>query len=170
MQACSRSATPTRLPNAQPAYAHPEPTPFMHLQRWLAIPYAGSRSEDELVRHAADGSGQCTDPDFPPAPQSLYADLEHPPPTAPCGADWKRVNGVLYVPTTQALKVLPVRARVVSGSSSALLEAHGGVRRHVISMQIILHSRWHLGAVAVSSSRRNLVPCHHSPVSDARYP
>jgi hypothetical protein len=81
-----------------------------NMQRWLSIPYLREVGEEELAKDAADTSGQCTDPDFPPTQQSLYADPEHPPATAPAGADWKRVSGQLYVPTTRALKVLPVSA------------------------------------------------------------
>jgi hypothetical protein len=80
------------------------------MQRWLSIPYLRDLAEEDLAKEAADASGQCTDPDFPPTQQSLYADPEHPPATAPAGADWKRVSGQLYIPSTRSLKVLPVRS------------------------------------------------------------
>ena len=85
------------------------------MQRWLSIPFVSNESELDLVDGATDEHGQVTDGAFPPTPQSLFSDPEHPPSTAPPGADWKRVNGTLYIPTSSALKVLPVRPRPLSG-------------------------------------------------------
>ena len=86
------------------------------MQNWLAIPSAGAQTEDELVGALGSDETQCTDLQFPPAAKSLYDDPDNPPASAPRDADWKRVHGMLYVPTSQALKILPVRSTYVVAS------------------------------------------------------
>ena len=98
------------------------------MQRWLTIPYLSGATEDDLSQSNTDMSTRCTDPDFPPSPQSLY-NPENPPATVPRGSDWKRVQGQLYVPTNQATKVL----------------------------QGALGDRWFLGALACVASRQDLM-------------
>ena len=155
-------------------------------QRWLAMPYSGSLTEDDMARQPGDDNGQRTDPDFPPQPQSLYRDLQHPPANAPAGADWKRVNGTLYVPSSQSLKVLPVRTACFTASRcmpvpalsqhpscalrTSLQARHCCIQpphtRSVLPlqrpsvfrhMQGGLRDRWFLGAMACVASRRDLV-------------
>ena len=89
------------------------------VQKWLSIPCLHGVPETELAANADGDTGKCIDPDFPPTPQSLYADPEHPPATAPTGADWKRVHGQLYVPSARALKVLPVRLHLMPPAHGA---------------------------------------------------
>lgn len=78
-----------------------------HAQDWLQVPAAAGPTEDDIVAQS-EGADQGTDDAFPANDSSIGqlagAAEEH----KGMEADWKRVNGMLYVPTTQHIKILPV--------------------------------------------------------------
>eukprot|EP00892_Ulva_mutabilis_P011798 jgi/Ulvmu1/8991/UM005_0082.1 len=119
------------------------------LQQWLCMPYLSNKSEADIALMSGVETGDCTDPDFPPTSAALFMDPEHPPATAPAGADWSRVHGHLYVPEKKLVSILPVCLHHVIGSRSHphMLVVNHGILSHcrvlfVINGCLVLSHVW----------------------------
>lgn len=121
------------------------------------MPHLSGKSEADIAA-SDDEVREHTDPEFPPTSAALFMDPEHPPATAPAGADWSRVHGHLYVPDKKLVSILPVRYHAVcirfQDGYPQLLWC--GPRLPPM-LQGALRDRWLLGAIACVGCRPDLL-------------